>query len=74
MKEAKAVLNAILVGLYPVHWFFTFLYYTDVASLTAVLAMYLACLKKNFWFSAMVSTTGINFVTHPVLYEPSTYC
>lgn len=58
MKERKAALYAILVGLYPVHWFFTFLYYTDVASLTAVLAMHLACLKKHFWFSAMVSAVA----------------
>lgn len=63
--EGKATLYAICVGLYPVHWFFTFLYYTDVASLAAVLAMYLACLKKNFWFSAMVSSVGINrYETH----------
>lgn len=53
--ERKATIYAILVSLYPVHWFFTFLYYTDVASLAAVLAMYLFCLKKQFWISAMVS-------------------
>ena len=53
--ERKAATYAILVALYPVHWFFTFLYYTDVASLAAVLAMYLFCLKKRFWISATVS-------------------
>jgi len=53
--ERKATTYAILVALYPVHWFFTFLYYTDVASLAAVLAMYLFCLKKQFWISATVS-------------------
>jgi len=53
--ERKATTYAILVALYPVHWFFSFLYYTDVASLAAVLAMYLFCLKKKFWISAMVS-------------------
>jgi len=53
--ERKATTYAILVSLYPVHWFFSFLYYTDVASLAAVLAMYLFCLKKKFWISAMVS-------------------
>ena len=53
--ERKATTYAILVALYPVHWFFTFLYYTDVASLAAVLAMYLFCLKKQFWIGATVS-------------------
>jgi alpha-1,2-glucosyltransferase len=51
----KATIYAIVVALYPVHWFFTFLYYTDVASLATVLAMYLSCLKKRFWVSALVS-------------------
>lgn len=54
MSERKATLYAILSMLYPVQWFFTFLYYTDVASLTAVLAMYLASLKEKYWISAMV--------------------
>mgnify|MGYP003702012223 CR=1 FL=1 len=53
--KRKATAFAILVALYPIHWFFTFLYYTDVASLAAVLAMYLFCLKKQFWVSAAVS-------------------
>jgi alpha-1,2-glucosyltransferase len=53
--KTKATAYASLVALYPVHWFFTFLYYTDVASLAAVLAMYLFCLKKRFWVSSMVS-------------------
>jgi alpha-1,2-glucosyltransferase len=44
--ERKATTYAILIALYPVRWFFTFLYYTDVASLAAVLAMYL------FWASS----------------------
>ncbi|RLM74744.1 hypothetical protein C2845_PM15G13500 [Panicum miliaceum] len=59
--ERKATTYAILVALYPVHWFFTFLYYTDVASLAAVLAMYLFCLKKQFWISAMFGAFSILF-------------
>ncbi|KAL6987610.1 glucosyltransferase [Sarracenia purpurea var. burkii] len=54
IHERKATLYAVVLALYPLHWFFTFLYYTDVASLTAVLAMYLACLKKSYLFSALV--------------------
>lgn len=59
--KTKATAYAILVALYPVHWFFTFLYYTDVASLAAVLAMYLFCLKKRFWVSAMFGAVSILF-------------
>lgn len=59
--KRKATAYAILVALYPVHWFFTFLYYTDVASLAAVLAMYLSCLKKRFWASAIFGAFSILF-------------
>ena len=54
LDKRKATLYAVVLALYPLHWFFTFLYYTDVASLTVVLAMYLACLKKSYLFSALV--------------------
>lgn len=54
LDDKEAMLQAVVLSLYPLHWFFTFLYYTDVASVTAVLAMYLACLKKNYWHSALV--------------------
>ncbi|KAM3388054.1 hypothetical protein ACQJBY_010690 [Aegilops geniculata] len=59
--KTKATAYAIVVALYPVHWFFTFLYYTDVASLAAVLAMYLSCLKKRFWVSALFGALSILF-------------
>lgn len=54
LTKRKAMLQAVVLSLYPLHWFFTFLYYTDVAAVTTVLAMYLASLKKNYWFSALV--------------------
>ncbi|KAK9195826.1 hypothetical protein WN943_003952 [Citrus x changshan-huyou] len=57
LDDRKATLQAVVLALYPLHWFFSFLYYTDVASLTAVLAMYLACLKKKYLFSALVRFT-----------------
>ncbi|KAL7248330.1 hypothetical protein ACSBR2_003113 [Camellia fascicularis] len=59
LDERKATLYAVVLALYPLHWFFTFLYYTDVASLTAVLAMYLACLKKNYIFSALLGSFSV---------------
>lgn len=61
LDDKKATTYAVILSLYPLHWFFTFLYYTDVASLTAVLAMYLACLKKNYWSSALVKSFLVLF-------------
>lgn len=48
-------------SLYPLHWFFTFLFYTDVGSTTAVMAMYLACLKQHYWLSALLGFIAILF-------------
>ncbi|KAL4642653.1 hypothetical protein ACB092_02G035900 [Castanea dentata] len=59
LSEGKATICAVVLALYPLHWFFTFLYYTDVASLTAVLAMYLACLKKSYWLSAVLGALAV---------------
>ncbi|KAL2336625.1 hypothetical protein Fmac_011071 [Flemingia macrophylla] len=59
INDRKAMLHAVVLSLYPLHWFFTFLYYTDVASVTAVLAMYLASLKKNYWFSALIGAFAV---------------
>ncbi|CAH8379476.1 unnamed protein product [Eruca vesicaria subsp. sativa] len=60
LSDRKATLIALVMTLYPLHWFFTFLYYTDVASLTAFLAMYLACLRKRFILSALFGTLAIS--------------
>ncbi|KAI9154113.1 hypothetical protein LWI28_021129 [Acer negundo] len=59
LDDRKATLQAVVLALYPLHWFFTFLYYTDVASLTAVLAMYLACLKKKYQLSALLGALAV---------------
>ncbi|XVF08088.1 hypothetical protein REPUB_Repub06bG0195800 [Reevesia pubescens] len=59
LDDRKATLFAAVLALYPLHWFFTFLYYTDVASLTAVLAMYLACLKRKYLFSALLGAMAV---------------
>ncbi|KAG9441575.1 hypothetical protein H6P81_017429 [Aristolochia fimbriata] len=58
--DRDATLYTLVLTLYPVHWFFTFLYYTDVASLAVVLAMYLACLKRNYWLSAVLGGLAIS--------------
>ncbi|XP_023739100.1 dol-P-Glc:Glc(2)Man(9)GlcNAc(2)-PP-Dol alpha-1,2-glucosyltransferase [Lactuca sativa] len=59
LDDKKATLYAVILALYPLHWFFSFLYYTDVASLTVVLAMYLMCLKKNYISSALLGAISI---------------
>ncbi|WVZ06126.1 hypothetical protein V8G54_019472 [Vigna mungo] len=59
LTKRKAMLQAVVLSLYPLHWFFTFLYYTDVAAVTTVLAMYLASLKKNYWFSALIGALAV---------------
>ncbi|XP_062095641.1 dol-P-Glc:Glc(2)Man(9)GlcNAc(2)-PP-Dol alpha-1,2-glucosyltransferase [Humulus lupulus] len=59
LDDRKATFYAVVLSMYPLHWFFTFLYYTDVASLTAVLAMYLACLRKNYWFSGLLGALAV---------------
>ncbi|KAH9328963.1 hypothetical protein KI387_001071, partial [Taxus chinensis] len=50
---------AFVFSLYPLHWFFTFLFYTDVGSTTAVMGMYLACLKRSYWLSALLGCLAI---------------
>ncbi|KAJ4842680.1 hypothetical protein Tsubulata_014902 [Turnera subulata] len=57
--ERRASFQAVVLALYPLHWFFTFLYYTDVASLTAVLSLYLACLKKKYYLSALLGAIAV---------------
>lgn len=64
LGEKRATIYAIVLALYPLHWFFTFLYYTDVASLTAVLAMYLASIKRHYWLSATVRNLALLTIYH----------
>ncbi|KAL6520966.1 hypothetical protein OROGR_017535 [Orobanche gracilis] len=59
LDDKKATLRAVVLSLYPLHWFFTFLYYTDVASLTAVLAMYLLTLKKKYLLSSLLGALSV---------------
>lgn len=61
MGQRKATIYAILMSLYPLHWFFTFPYYTDVGSVAAVLAMQLASLKRLYWFSALLGALATLF-------------
>ncbi|XP_009772797.1 dol-P-Glc:Glc(2)Man(9)GlcNAc(2)-PP-Dol alpha-1,2-glucosyltransferase isoform X1 [Nicotiana tabacum] len=59
LSDRKVTLRTVVLALYPLHWFFSFLYYTDVASLTAVLASYLMSLKKNYFLSSVVGALAV---------------
>ncbi|XP_075487886.1 dol-P-Glc:Glc(2)Man(9)GlcNAc(2)-PP-Dol alpha-1,2-glucosyltransferase isoform X1 [Primulina tabacum] len=59
IDDKKATLCTLVLSLYPLHWFFSFLYYTDVASLTAVLAMYLFSLKKKYFLSSLLGALSV---------------
>ncbi|KAH9609054.1 hypothetical protein KSS87_013046 [Heliosperma pusillum] len=59
LDRKKATLFTVILSLYPLHWFFTYLFYTDVASLTVFLGMYLASLKNKYLFSALLGALAI---------------
>ncbi|KAL9232636.1 hypothetical protein vseg_007722 [Gypsophila vaccaria] len=59
LDRKKATLFAVVLSLYPLHWFFTYLFYTDVASLTVFLGMYLASLKKKRLLSALLGAVAV---------------
>ena len=61
LDRKRATFYAVILSLYPLHWFFTYLYYTDVASLIVFLAMYLMSLKKRYLLSALVRDS-LNFI------------
>ncbi|KAJ8443218.1 hypothetical protein Cgig2_017211 [Carnegiea gigantea] len=59
LDRKRATLYAVILSLYPLHWFFTYLYYTDLASLTLFLAMYLMSLKKRYLLSALLGALAV---------------
>ncbi|KAI4364147.1 hypothetical protein MLD38_020277 [Melastoma candidum] len=59
MDDRRPTLFAVILALYPLQWFFAFLYYTDTASVALVLAMYLSCLRKRYWFSSLLGALAL---------------
>ncbi|GIL55390.1 hypothetical protein Vafri_10947 [Volvox africanus] len=53
------MLHALLLALYPLHWFFSFLYYTDVASLLFLLLAQLQVAKRRHKLAALASSLAI---------------
>ena len=51
----EPTLDALVLSLFPIAWFFGFLYYTDVPSLAFVLLTVVAAFQGRHWLAAMVS-------------------
>jgi len=54
-SDDKITLSAFVVSLFPVSYFFTFLYYTDQGSLCCVLLSYWLSLWERHIYSGLVS-------------------
>ena len=61
MTPLRALLGACALGALPTHFFFSFVWYTDVGSLFLVLVAYLMALRRCYWTSAAVSCAALTF-------------
>ncbi|KAG2482556.1 hypothetical protein HYH03_018515 [Edaphochlamys debaryana] len=52
-------LHALVLALYPLHWFFSFLYYTDVASLLFLLLCNLQALRRSYLTAALAGAAAV---------------
>ena len=59
--EKKALLSSLNLGLFPLFYFFAFLYYTDVGSTFLVLLMYSLHLDGNDWFASFIGALSVLF-------------
>ncbi|XP_013408858.1 putative Dol-P-Glc:Glc(2)Man(9)GlcNAc(2)-PP-Dol alpha-1,2-glucosyltransferase [Lingula anatina] len=60
-QDTVAVVTAVVLSLFPVMYFFTFLYYTDPGSTFFTLLMYLLSLHDNHKVAAMMGLVAILF-------------
>ena len=68
----KALLSAFNLSIFPVFYFFTFLYYTDVGSTFLVLLMYSLHLDKWDWSASFIGKRfAIGLSNKLILYETS---
>ena len=56
--ESKALLSSINLTVFPLLYFFNFLYYTDVGSTFMVLLMYCLHLDRRDWFAAFLGNNN----------------
>ena len=50
--------EAVVLALFPIAWFFGFMYYTEVPSLVFVVLSVVAATQNQHWLSALVSVFG----------------
>ena len=55
----KSSVTALVLGIFPVLYFFTFLYYTDSSSTFFVLLMYYVSLRGNHFAAALIGAVSI---------------
>ena len=53
-NEAQCILSAFNMALFPLFYFFSFLYYTDIGSTFMFLLMYCLHLDRRDWFASFI--------------------
>ncbi|XP_040579318.1 dol-P-Glc:Glc(2)Man(9)GlcNAc(2)-PP-Dol alpha-1,2-glucosyltransferase [Lepeophtheirus salmonis] len=59
--DKKCLLSSLNIALFPLLYFFSFFYYTDVGSTFMVLLMYCLHLEKRDWFAAFIGFLAVLF-------------
>eukprot|EP01025_Chloroclados_australasicus_P063539 TRINITY_DN8414_c0_g1_i3.p1 TRINITY_DN8414_c0_g1~~TRINITY_DN8414_c0_g1_i3.p1 ORF type:complete len:486 (+),score=14.68 TRINITY_DN8414_c0_g1_i3:131-1588(+) len=60
-SELKTSLMGLLLSVYPTHFFFNFLFYTDVGSVLTILLAYLSILQKKFYLTTIFTAISVLF-------------
>ena len=60
-SPGKEAVTAFILSIFPVLYFFTFLYYTDSGSTFCVLLMYLLCLDGSHKMAAVIGAVSVMF-------------
>ncbi|KAK9824640.1 hypothetical protein WJX72_011988 [[Myrmecia] bisecta] len=60
-SDVTSAFTAAALALFPLHFFYTFLYYTDTGAAACVLAAYLACLRRRHHWSALAAAAATGF-------------
>jgi hypothetical protein len=59
--EDAVMWGALVLATTPLHFFFTFLFYTDVGANCCVLAAYALMLRRHMWAAALMAAVGVGF-------------
>nr|ACO10975.1 Alpha-1,2-glucosyltransferase ALG10-A [Caligus rogercresseyi] len=64
VDDKKCLLSSLNIALFPLLYFFSFFYYTDVGSTFMVLLMYCLHLEKRDWFAAFIGKIGFKMMLY----------